>query len=76
MTHRQLMALLERRPRIATGRTVVGGRRTLGLVRQNVAFAIGVDYLFERKSVTHWLINAGHFVVTFVVMGAIIGAWR
>jgi hypothetical protein len=41
-----------------------------------VAFAIGVDYLFERRSLAHWLINAGHFVVTFVVMGAIIGNWR
>jgi hypothetical protein len=41
-----------------------------------VACALGVDYLFERKTLTLWFINAGHFVVTFVAMGAIIGAWR
>lgn len=41
-----------------------------------VACALGVDYLFERKTLNLWLINAGHFLVTFVVMGAVIGAWR
>ncbi len=41
-----------------------------------VALAIGVHYLFERKSFRIWLINAGYMAVSFTVMGAIIGAWQ
>lgn len=39
-----------------------------------VGLAFGVNYLFEGKSVKHWLINAGYNTVVFAVMGAIIGA--
>ncbi len=41
-----------------------------------VGTAIGVNYLFERKSFRFWLINAGYMAVSFTVMGAIIGAWH
>jgi hypothetical protein len=39
-----------------------------------VGFAFGVNYLFEGKSLRHWLINAGYNAVVFAAMGAIIGA--
>ncbi len=39
-----------------------------------VALAFGVNYLFEGKSFTFWLINAGYNVLVFAVMGMIIGA--
>jgi hypothetical protein len=39
-----------------------------------VGLAFGVNYLFEGKSFTHWLINAGYNTVVFAVMGLIIGA--
>lgn len=39
-----------------------------------VSLAFGVNYLFEGKSLTHWLINAGYNTVVFAVMGLIIGA--
>lgn len=39
-----------------------------------VAMALGVNYLFERRSPKLYLINAGYNVVTFAVMGVIIGA--
>ena len=39
-----------------------------------VAVGIGVLYLFERRSVTHFLVNAGYMIVAFSVMGTIIGA--
>lgn len=39
-----------------------------------IAAAFGINYLFERKGFILWLINAGYNVVTFTVMGAIIGA--
>ena len=41
-----------------------------------VAAAMGVNYLFERKSFRFWLINAGYMVVSFTLMGAILGAWH
>lgn len=39
-----------------------------------VSFAFGVNYLFEGKSMKHWLINAGYNTVVFALMGLIIGA--
>lgn len=41
-----------------------------------VAAAYGITYLFERKPLKLFLINAGYHVLTFTVMGAILGAWR
>lgn len=39
-----------------------------------VATGLGVNYLFERRPLGLWLINAGYFVLQFTIMGAIIGA--
>lgn len=41
-----------------------------------VALAFGVTYLFERKSLCLFFINAGYHGVAFTIMGAIIGAWH
>jgi len=41
-----------------------------------VAMSIFITGLFERKSITYMLINAGYMVVALTAMGAIIGAWR
>lgn len=41
-----------------------------------VAMALGVIYLFEQRPLKLWIINSGYQVVTFTVMGAVIGAWR
>lgn len=41
-----------------------------------VAMFIGTHYLFERKSMKLFLINAGYSVVALTVMGVIIGAWK
>jgi hypothetical protein len=41
-----------------------------------VAAAIGVIGLFENRTWTYLGINAGYQIVAFVVMGAILGAWR
>ncbi|MCO4255218.1 DUF1761 domain-containing protein [Pseudarthrobacter sp. HLT1-5] len=37
---------------------------------------MGVNYLFERRSLTLFAINAGYNIVTFTAMGAIIGAMQ
>lgn len=41
-----------------------------------VATALGIIYLFERKSLKLFLINAGYQAVTFIVMGGILGVWK
>ncbi len=41
-----------------------------------VATSFGVTYLFERKSMKLFLINAGYHIVSFIVMGAILGVWK
>lgn len=41
-----------------------------------VAAAFGVNYLFERRSVTLFAINGGYNAVTFTVMGVIVGAMQ
>jgi len=41
-----------------------------------VAMAIGVNGMFEQKSWKYIAINAGYWVVTLTVMGAIIGAFN
>lgn len=40
-----------------------------------VAMAIGVNYLFSRKSIKLWFIDAFYFVVSFTLMGVILTAW-
>ena len=39
-----------------------------------VVAALGINYLFERRSLTLFAINATYNVVSFAAMGAIIGA--
>lgn len=52
----------------------VAGLET-GAVGSLLAVAVvGMDTLFERKSLRLFLINAGYYVVSFCVMGAIVGA--
>ncbi|MDQ2657863.1 MAG: DUF1761 domain-containing protein [Bacteroidota bacterium] len=41
-----------------------------------VATFVGTHYLFERKSLTLFLINAGYSVVALTVMGTILAAWK
>ena len=41
-----------------------------------VATFVGTYYLFERKSFTLFLINAGYSIVALTIMGAILAAWK
>ena len=41
-----------------------------------VGTALGVVYLFERRSLRLWLLNAGYLTLAFTLMGGILGAWR
>lgn len=41
-----------------------------------VGTALGVVYLFERRSLRLWLLDAGFMTLAFTVMGGILGVWR
>lgn len=41
-----------------------------------VTTSLGVTYLFERRPLKLFLIDAGFHTVTFMVMGAILGVWK
>ena len=41
-----------------------------------VAMSLGVIYLFEQRSLKLWLVNGGCQVVTYTLMGAVIGGWK
>jgi hypothetical protein len=58
----------------ATITFAIGAAASVGLFW--VAPALGMIYLFEQRSFTHWLVNASYHVVAFTVMGAILGVWR
>jgi hypothetical protein len=40
-----------------------------------IATSLGTNYLFARKSLRLFLIDAFYFIVYFAVMGVILGAW-
>jgi hypothetical protein len=41
-----------------------------------VATSFGINYLFERKSLTLFLINGGYHTVQFTVIGLVLGLWH
>lgn len=61
---------------IGTGGAVFGLLAGLAAGITWVAAAFGINYLFERRSVRLFLINAGYNVLSFGVMGLIIGAFQ
>ncbi|MBM7620937.1 hypothetical protein JOC95_002792 [Bacillus tianshenii] len=40
-----------------------------------VAAALGITYLFERRPLVLFLLDGGYHIVTFSVMGFILGVW-
>ena len=41
-----------------------------------VATSMGITYLFEKRSMKLFLVNAGYHAVTFMLMGGVIGVWK
>lgn len=56
--------------------TVVWGATAGLLAAIWVVLGIATMALFERRPAAYTAINGGYWLVSFVVMGAIIGAWR
>lgn len=41
-----------------------------------VALSVAIISLFENRSIRYVLINGGYMIVSFTIMGAILGAWK
>jgi hypothetical protein len=41
-----------------------------------VTASFGINYLFERRSLTLFAINGGYHTLQFTLIGAILGLWR
>lgn len=54
----------------------LGGLFSAILALVFVATTFGVNYLFSRRSFRLYLIDVGYLVLTFFVMGLIIGSWH
>ena len=59
------------RPPIALG---LGAGFSAGLCW--VAASLGINYLFERKSLKLWLINGGYHTLQFTIIGLILALWH
>lgn len=61
----------------AQAQSVVGGA-LIGLLAWLgfVATAVGTNYLFEGRPCRLYAINTGYTLVSLIVMGTILGAWR
>jgi hypothetical protein len=56
--------------------TAVWGATAGALTAVWIVAAIGIVYLFERRSLKLFFVNAGYFAVAFPLMGLVLGAWR
>jgi len=60
----------------APGTTTAWGATAGALAAIWVVLGIGTAALFERRPPIYTAINGGYWAVSFIVMGAILGAWR
>ena len=57
--------------------SMAGGAKTGGaLALALIASTLAMNYGFEARPVSLWLINSGYMVVGMAVMGAIVGGWK
>ena len=57
--------------------SVSGGARTgATLALTLIATTLAMNYGFEARPISLWLINSGYMVVGMAVMGGIIGGWK
>jgi hypothetical protein len=60
-------------PKPALGRATSAGAMA-GIAWVSTSF--GINYLFEHKSLTLFLVNAGYHTVQFTTMGLVLGLWH
>ncbi|MGH8800276.1 MAG: DUF1761 domain-containing protein [Casimicrobiaceae bacterium] len=63
-------------PRL-NAQTLAGGIRVgLFLALTLIATTLALNYGFEQRPVSLWLINAGYMIVGLALVGAIVGGWK
>ena len=63
-------------PRLGA-QSLAGGAKTCAtLALMLIATTMAMNYGFEARPLSLWLINSGYMIVGMAVMGAIIGGWK
>lgn len=63
-------------PRLSAQSAAAGARTGALLALALIATTLAMNYGFEARPPSLWLINAGYMVVGMAIMGAIVGGWR
>jgi len=63
-------------PKLGAQSAAGGAKTGATLALALIATTIAMNYGFEARSISLWLINAGYMVVGMAAMGAIIGGWK
>ena len=63
-------------PRLGTPSAGSGAKAGAAFALALIASTLAMNYGFEARPLSLWLINAGYMVIGMAVMGAIIGRWR
>ena len=50
---------------------VMGAEVAVGFIASSLA----IQYLYERRSLTFWLINSGYHLLQFLLMGIVLALW-
>jgi hypothetical protein len=63
-------------PKLGTPSAACGAKTGVTLAVTLIASTMAMNYGFEARSISLWLINSGYMVAGMAIMGAIVGAWR
>jgi len=63
-------------PKLGSPSVGSGAKAGATLALALIASTLAMNYGFEARPMSLWLINAGYMVVGMTIMGAIIGHWR
>jgi len=63
-------------PKLGAQSAAAGARTGAVLALALIATTMAMNYGFEARSISLWLINSGYMVVGMAVMGAIVGGWK
>lgn len=63
-------------PKLGAQSAAAGARTGAVLALTLIATTMAMNYGFEARSISLWLINSGYMVVGMAVMGGIVGGWK
>jgi len=63
-------------PKLGTPSAGSGAKTGATLALALIGSTLAMNYGFEARPLSLWLINAGYMVVGMTIMGAIVGQWR